>query len=248
MVIFIFSKLSYVFQCRGCESFYFQPLCETKKVNHLIPANILYDKNCKLCDMSLKIGGPIWTEPIHQTSFVDLMQNELAANDYFGTFKRMKGMLQLIKEELTDCPLYYQLDRLCCLANCKMPTMKLFFSIIINAGYKVSLSHALKNSIKTNAPNEFIWSIIQYLFNTNESKCDSCISTILQKNFDYKINTTLIDEEPLSKSLNLLRYQVNPENWGPKCRPSNNVPNKQKRNQNKNVNKQNNHKKIKTEL
>lgn len=183
--------------------------------------------------MPLKIGGPIWSEPIHQTWFIDLMQNELTEKNYFGTFKRMKGMLQLVKEELTDCPLYYQLDRLCCLANCKMPTMKLIFSIIKNAGFKVSLSHALKNSIKTNAPNEFIWSIIQYLFNTNESKCDNCVANILQKNFGYKINTTLVEEEPLSKSLNLVRYQVNPENWGPKCRPSNTSPEKNPNNNKK---------------
>ena len=30
-------------------------------------------------------------------------------------------------------------------------------SAVLNAGYEVSLSHAAKNSLKTNAPVDFIW-------------------------------------------------------------------------------------------
>ena len=38
-------------------------------------------------------------------------------------------------------------------------------SALLNAGYRVSLSHANKLAIKTDAPNEFIWRIMRELVN-----------------------------------------------------------------------------------
>ena len=166
------------------------------------------------------------------------MQNELQceSNKFeFGTLRRMQGILQVVSEELLDCPFYYQLDRLCCLSNCRMPPIKVFRSALINGGYKVSYSHALKNTIKTNEPNSFIWCIIKELHKSSNSKIkdSSPACVILNKNFVYKISLDVIEEEPKSKSLNLLRYQLNPEeNWGPKSKPDNRVD-KSKQNQGK---------------
>ncbi|KAH7642995.1 trna -dimethyltransferase-like protein [Dermatophagoides farinae] len=214
------TKMAYVYLCKGCESFQLQPLCEIKDGNekNLVPATVKCDKTCGICGHSYRIGGP------------DL--NELEAlresdSNHFGTYRRMEGMLQLVAEELDDCPLYYHLDRLCSIVCCQVSSMKLFRSILINGGYRFSLSHAYKNSMKTDAPNEFIWAMIQHLVKkskestSNNSKRQSHIQNILDKNFDYKINDTLIKEEPLSKSKNLLRYQWNPEQyWGPKSKPT----------------------------
>lgn len=47
------------------------------------------------------------------------------------------------------------------IVKCNVPPMMVFRSAILNAGYKVSYSHANKNSIKTDAPNSVIWDIVR---------------------------------------------------------------------------------------
>ena len=47
------------------------------------------------------------------------------------------------------------------IVRCNTPSMLTFRSALLNAGYEVSYSHANKNSIKTNAPNEVIWDIVR---------------------------------------------------------------------------------------
>lgn len=233
--------MSYIYLCKGCESFQLQPLSQQKGANplHIVPANILYDKTCELCDHRLQIGGPIWSNPIYDPDFVNLMQTELSLNfntESFGTYRRMEGILQLVSEELLDSPLYYHLDRLCCLANCRMPPIRQFRSALINAGYQVSYSHALKNTIKTNAPNTFIWCVIKELCKLCDSKQKDSTpaSVIVNKDFDFKVCFEPAEEEPKSKSLNFLRYQLNPEeNWGPKPKPNNDDIDKRERNQGK---------------
>lgn len=231
-----FSKLSYIYICKGCESFQMQPMTQNKNADCLVPANVHYDRRCTLCDSNLVIGGPIWSKPIYDLGFVDQLQTELDLQvedncNAYGTFRRMQGMLQMVKEELLDSPLYYQLDRLCCLANCRMPSIKLVRSAFINAGYSISYSHALKNTIKTNAPNEFIWKVVTELFNSSKAtlKEDSPVTKILKKNFEYEVSFELSDKEvPLSKSKHLLRYQLNPEeNWGPKAKSDTKVDKRQ---------------------
>nr|XP_027196545.1 probable tRNA (guanine(26)-N(2))-dimethyltransferase [Dermatophagoides pteronyssinus] len=235
-------KMSYIYLCKGCESFHLQPLCEMKDGNekNLIPATVECDKICSICGHTYRIGGPIWSSSIHDKDFVHQLQNELetlqnSGDNQFGTYRRIEGMLQLVSEELDDCPLYYHLDRLCSIVCCPMPSMKTFRSILINGGYQFSLSHAFKNTMKTNAPNEFIWAMIKHVAKKSESshkskRIPSHIQNILDKNFPYTINDTLVQEEPLSKSKNLLRYQLNPEQyWGPKSRPGKMVKNDAKR-------------------
>ncbi|UXI15840.1 WD-repeat protein [Sarcoptes scabiei] len=237
-------NLSYLLTCKECESFTLQPLCTSRKEND--QTSVLLTNICTLCGGSLRIGGPIWSSSIHDSNFVQKMQNELKtfqelSANHFRTFRRMEGLLQMIDEELQDCPLYYQLDRLCSLVRCTMPPIRLFRSILINGGYRVSYSHALKNSIKTDAPKEFIWSILQFLIGSDSSnpKIKPSISKIIEKKFSYTIKDELVEEKLLSKSMNLLRYQINPEvNWGPKSRPNNDDQNEKRiRNQDKHVKK-----------
>ncbi|OTF80980.1 tRNA (guanine(26)-N(2))-dimethyltransferase-like protein [Euroglyphus maynei] len=227
-------KMSYIYLCKGCESFHLQPLCEIKDGNekNLVPATVECDKTCSICGHSYRIGGPIWSSSIHDKQFIRKLQDELnelndSNTNKFGTYRRMEGMLQLVSEELDDCPLYYHLDRLCSIVCCPMPSMKTFRSILINGGYQFSLSHAFKNTMKTNAPIEFIWAMIQFIakkFRTSKQpKLSSYIQNIMDKNFNFEINDSLVGDvsEPLSKSKHLLRYQLNPEQyWGPKSRPT----------------------------
>ena len=222
------SKQSYIYICNTCESFKLQPMTENRTKDQNAPlfaaSKVKNDSKCKLCDRDMQIGGPLWSAPIHDIEFVNFMKDELNAKlSDFGTQRRMSGILELISEELNDIPLYYHLDRLCSLACSACPPMRLFRSALLNAGFRVSYSHALKNSIKTDAPNEFLWAIIKrFMAERNEEPKEYCRAyPILVKNFEYEVKLDAAnDAEPESKNKRLLRYQINPEdNWGPKARP-----------------------------
>ena len=47
-------------------------------------------------------------------------------------------------EELSDVPLYYELARLCNITKLSQGKITLYLSAILNAGYRVSLTHANK--------------------------------------------------------------------------------------------------------
>ena len=64
------------------------------------------------------------------------------------------GMLNVISEELEDCPLYYVIDKLANVIHCSVPSMLQFRSALITLGYRVSSTHANSNGLKTNAPND----------------------------------------------------------------------------------------------
>ena len=72
----------------------------------------------------------------------------------------MIGMLNLVAEELEN-PFYYVLDDISSIMHCETPNHGIFRSAIINANYNVSYSHCNKNSIKTDAPTEFVFSILK---------------------------------------------------------------------------------------
>ncbi|KAH9282980.1 tRNA (guanine(26)-N(2))-dimethyltransferase [Echinococcus granulosus] len=77
-----------------------------------------------------------------------------------GTLDRLIGVLSVATEELPDCPLYFQSDRLCATLRTVVPKIALIRSALLNAGYRVSFSHAALSSIKTDAPMSFIWDVM----------------------------------------------------------------------------------------
>ena len=73
-----------------------------------------------------------------------------------STVKRIQGVLHVVSEEL-DNSLCYVLDvNLVSIVKFRLPTMALFRSAILNAEYKLSYSHANKDSVKTDAPNHIL--------------------------------------------------------------------------------------------
>ncbi len=100
-----------------------------------------------------------------------------------------------------------------------------FRSALLNAGYEVSLSHANKLALKTNAPNEFIWDMMrawEKLHPTNREKLspDSVAYKILSAESKVPVSFNVHPEaNPASRVMQLKRFQVNPErNWGPKTK------------------------------
>ncbi|KAK0182400.1 hypothetical protein PV327_000544 [Microctonus hyperodae] len=237
------SKLGMVYQCIGCESMTIQPLGTVDSESYKLPSGPPVDQLCKFCRHKHHIGGPIWIGSIHNQSFVAKLI-ESVDNMELGTLKRIKGVLNVIHEEL-DIPLYYVLDRLMSIVRCDTPSMIKFRSALLNAGYKVSFSHTNKLSIKTDAPTAVIWDIVRAWEKMNPAKrermpVNSTALTILTSDSTSDVTFDLHPlANPASRKMHLARFQLNPTaNWGPGARSTtiidpNEVSSKKRKNQNK---------------
>ncbi|NXW11905.1 TRM1 dimethyltransferase, partial [Fregetta grallaria] len=117
---------------------------------------------CEFCQQRHQLGGPMWAEPLHDPAFVERVLAALEGSPgRFKTEERMRGMLSVITEELGDVPLYYTLDGLSSTIHCNTPSLLQFRSALLHAGYRVSLSHACKNAVKTDAPPAVLWDIMR---------------------------------------------------------------------------------------
>ncbi|ELV14320.1 N(2),N(2)-dimethylguanosine tRNA methyltransferase [Tupaia chinensis] len=98
-------------------------------------------------------------------------------------------------------------------------------SALLHAGFRVSLSHACKNAVKTDAPASALWDIMrcwekecpvkrERLSETSPAFRILSVEPSLQANF-----TIREDANPSSRQRGLKRFQANPEpNWGPRPR------------------------------
>ncbi|XP_057338571.1 tRNA (guanine(26)-N(2))-dimethyltransferase [Microplitis mediator] len=217
------SKLGMVYQCTGCESVTLGPLGTKVNKAHKMPPAPPVDQLCKYCKHKHHMGGPIWIGPLHDKLFVSKLINYIdKIPTELGTIKRLEGVLNVIDEEL-ETPLYYVLDRLMSIVRCDTPSMIKFRSAILNAGYKVSLSHAHKLSIKTDAPMQVIWDIVRAWEKIHPAKRDrldknsaalailSAESTTADVSFDLHPSAN-----PMSRQKHMTRFQLNPTSyWGP---------------------------------
>ncbi|XP_021566340.1 tRNA (guanine(26)-N(2))-dimethyltransferase isoform X2 [Carlito syrichta] len=117
---------------------------------------------CEHCGQRHQLGGPMWAEPIHDLDFVGRILEAVSANpSRFHTSERIRGVLSVITEELPDVPLYYTLDQLSSTIHCNTPSLLQLRSALLHAGFRVSLSHACKNAVKTDAPPSALWDIMR---------------------------------------------------------------------------------------
>ncbi|XP_076443718.1 tRNA (guanine(26)-N(2))-dimethyltransferase-like isoform X2 [Babylonia areolata] len=225
------TKTSMVYNCVGCGSFALQPMAvaiPAKGDNHkFVPGSgPPVGPTCEHCGHKHQIGGPIWSAPLHDAAFLDKMLGRVDRDQgLFKTSERMKGMLSVAREELPDVPLYYILDDVCNILHCTPPNMVQMRSALLNAGYRVSLSHAAKNSYKTNAPPAVIWDIMRWWVKDHPVSAKrltegSVAQAILSKEPGQEISfAPHSDANPVSRQKGLVRWQQNPErDWGPKPR------------------------------
>jgi tRNA (guanine26-N2/guanine27-N2)-dimethyltransferase len=118
--------------------------------------------NCEHCGNKFHAGGPIWNSSIHDKEFVRkmLIHVKNSNTEVYGTHARMLGMLTVISEEI-DVPLFHSISLLSSKLNCTNPSLKQFCSALLNKGYKVSASHAMAGSVKTDAPMDVIWDVMR---------------------------------------------------------------------------------------
>uniref|UniRef100_A0A8C9YW80 tRNA (guanine(26)-N(2))-dimethyltransferase n=1 Tax=Sander lucioperca TaxID=283035 RepID=A0A8C9YW80_SANLU len=205
---------------------------------------------CEHCGQRHQLGGPIWAEPIYDLAFVQKVLSAVSGNpSRFGTSKRIEGMLSMVTEELEDVPLYYTMDSLSSTIHCSTPPLLQFKSALLHAGHRVSLSHACKNAIKTDAPPAAIWDIMRCWEKANPVKREKLSETspafkILSTEPSLEACFTVReDANPQSRKRHLTRFQENPQAfWGPKARAkagggiATNLQDKRKKCQNKRKN------------
>ncbi|XP_059393630.1 tRNA (guanine(26)-N(2))-dimethyltransferase [Carassius carassius] len=224
------SKQALLYNCVGCGAFHLQrmgkKMSKGKHMKYSAATGPPVGPSCEHCGQRHQLGGPIWAEPIHDITFVQKVLSAVSGNPTrFKTSKRIEGVLSMVTEELQDIPLYYVLDHLSSTVHCNTPSMLQFRSALLHAGYRVSLSHACKNAVKTDAPAEVLWDIIRCWEKTNPVKRERLSETspahrilskepTLQACFEIRE-----DANPQSRKRHLTRFQENPQaNWGPKAR------------------------------
>lgn len=233
------SKLSQLYLCKECKTFELNPLgsyqlkedpkqAQSKNVSvryRFKPVEATVGDKCRICGGHYTLGGPLWSDPMHDSEFLNLLKKELALPQTpaeFATFRRIQGMVHMLSEELPT-PLFYSIDGMSSILRTKMPSTKDVMSALVNSGYKVSMTHTNKNGLKTDAPSSVVWDIfcqaaIQHESNTQDPLALRILNRPRKRQYDFALNPTIISE---SKRLSLLRYQVNPtRDWGPKPRPS----------------------------
>ncbi|MBN3301995.1 TRM1 dimethyltransferase, partial [Amia calva] len=224
------SKQALVYNCVGCGSFHLQRMGKkTSQGNHMkysAATGPPVGPNCEHCGHKHQLGGPVWAEPLHNLEFVGRVLAAVSGNpSRFGTSRRIEGMLSMVTEELQDVPLYYTLDSMSSTLHCNTPSLLQARSALLHAGYRVSLSHACKNALKTDAPPSALWDIMRCWEKLNPVKRERLAETspayrilstepVLEACFSVRE-----DANPQSRRRHLTRFQENPQaNWGPKAR------------------------------
>lgn len=225
------SKQALVFQCVGCGALHLQRLGKAAgasggRVKFSAACGPPVRPECEHCGQRHQLGGPLWAEPIHNLDFVSRVLEAVSTNPgRFHTSERIRGVLSVVTEELPDVPLYYTLDQLSSTIHCNTPSLLQLRSALLHAGFRVSLSHACKNAVKTDAPASALWDIMrcwekecpvkrERLSETSPAFRILSVEPRLQANF-----TIREDANPSSRQRGLKRFQANPEaNWGPRPR------------------------------
>ncbi|CAL9701138.1 unnamed protein product [Knipowitschia caucasica] len=181
---------------------------------------------CETCGLRHQLGGPIWSDRLHTQEFVQRVLSSVKQNpSRFGTSRRIQGVLSVVSEELEDVPLYHTVDQLSSTIHCNTPSLLQFRSALLNAGHQVSLSHACKNAIKTDAPSSVVWDVMRSWEKSHPVKREKLSETspafrILSKEPSFEACFTVReDANPESRKQHLSRFQENPQAfWGPKAR------------------------------
>lgn len=150
-------KRGMIYQSHQCPSFYIQPVgtsSTTRRGNELnfYGAPVTVPPVCEATGGKLRLGGPIWTDPIHRQDIVDELLERMQPGSSHAalsaTRPRLMGILTALSEEVKSSPLYYCLPELCSALQCITPTTLEVQAALINGGYLVSQFHHNPTAIK----------------------------------------------------------------------------------------------------
>ncbi|CAN1246004.1 Probable tRNA (guanine(26)-N(2))-dimethyltransferase 2 [Linum grandiflorum] len=203
-------KLSYVYQCVGCDSFHLQPigrtLAKNNSVRYLPGFGPVVPQECEHCGKKFNMGGPIWSAPIHDLEWVtSILDDVKSIKERYPAYERISAVLTTVSEELPDVPLFLSLHNLCGTLKCTSPSAVIFRSAVINAGYRISGTHVNPLGLKTDAPMDVIWDIMRCW--ANFARAGASLSKAQVKK--------------------VARFLPNPErHWGPKVKAGRTITSK----------------------
>ncbi|KAI9120831.1 hypothetical protein K1719_007864 [Acacia pycnantha] len=229
-------KLSYVYQCIGCDSFHLQTLAramsKNNSVRYLPGFGPAVPQECSDCGKKFNMGGPIWSAPIHDQEWVASMLADVKSmKDCYPAFDRISAVLTTISEELPDVPLFLSLHNLCSTLKCTSPSAVIFRSAVINAGYRISGTHVNPLGLKSDAPMVVIWDIMRCWVKNHPVKAqppDQPGSVILAKEPVLQANfARAVASLSKAQAKKVARFLPNPErHWGPKLRAGRQITSK----------------------
>ncbi|WZY74477.1 hypothetical protein YC2023_006717 [Brassica napus] len=222
-------KLSYVYQCIGCDSFHLQPvgrsLPKNNSVRYLPAIGPVVAQDCYHCGKKYNMGGPIWSAPIHDQEWVTSILNSVKSmKDRYPAYDR-------IYAELLDVPLFLSLHNLCATLKCISPSAAMFRSAVINANYRISGTHVNPLGMKTDAPMEVIWDIMRCWVKNHPIKAQAPElpgSVILSKEPSHQVDFSRhVGSLSKAQAKKVARFLPNPEkHWGPKLRAGRQITSK----------------------
>ena len=105
----------------------------------------------------------MWFGPLHNRAFCDELLATLDSNKHpVHTEARIRGMVSTARDELPDAPFYFHPAKIAGLFHCASPAMAPMVHALLHAGYRVSRSHCIPGSIKTNATRGEIYDPVSY--------------------------------------------------------------------------------------
>lgn len=218
----IANSFSYLLQCTSCPTHYFQPLAKIEKGSPFTAARFECPSACEHCGSRLAIGGPIWTAPIHDPVWVRELVDYISGlpeSLYPNTRKRIIGVLSAILDELHDVPLFVTMDDLCHTFKLSMPQKYVVENAFAKAGFKLSVSHTDPQAIKTDAPMDFVYSVLRAWAVEKGMKMpdpSTPAGKLLQNATKFEVDIKAAIEAKKPEKSKVPRFLPNPaENWGP---------------------------------
>mmetsp|Transcript_46901 Transcript_46901/g.100422 ORF Transcript_46901/g.100422 Transcript_46901/m.100422 type:complete len:608 (-) Transcript_46901:24-1847(-) len=189
-----------------------------KAARVIVPGSV-----CPECNGRVKLGGPFYSGPLFDPSFVETCLeacSEDRRDELPGvtSWRKIEGMLTAISEEHPELALFYKLPSLC--RGLKLPpvSLKQFRGTLQSLGYKACHFHREPEAVKTDAPNAVVYDLMRLWAEENPpTHCP--LPDLLKKEFTLKrpIEWTVVSEEVTSKPAKVARFLPNPEShWGPK--------------------------------
>ncbi|ONL96532.1 putative tRNA (guanine(26)-N(2))-dimethyltransferase 2, partial [Zea mays] len=230
-------KLSYIYQCVGCDSFHLQCLARTvqKKnngVKHAPAIGPVVPQECSDCGKKFNVGGPIWSAPIHDQDWVlSTLTGVKSMKDRYPAYDKITSVLNTMSEELHDVPLFFSLHNIAGTVKCTSPSLVMFRSAVLNAGYRISSTHVNPLGIKSDAPWDVIWDIMRCWVKNHpikEQPRDSPGTVILSKSPKLEANfSRAVAALSKAQTNKIKRFLPNPErHWGPKVRAGRKITSK----------------------
>lgn len=240
------SKTGLVYTCSKCSNFHIQPMgrcteSQSSKTGHSTlkfgsASGPPTDTHCAECGGTFHVGGPMWFGPLHNRAFCDELLATLDSNKHpVHTEARIRGMVSTARDELPDAPFYFHPAKIAGLFHCASPAMAPMVHALLHAGYRVSRSHCIPGSIKTNATRGEIYDLYRTWIRTNPvnperlkegSPAKGLLSHVREdgtpavqhREFEWDVEHpathSVIHGSPTDNKA--VRYQMNPQaNWGP---------------------------------